>query len=292
MSGHSTSCHVSPRPLEPHFALPNRVLVEGQYGVQLPTPHPQASRSCEGLLFFMFIGAASKSLSGAGSPAGAILLSALRPRAALALAFPPDFVSGRGPLLRVIRRAHFFSEHNSFFSSEIMSLNIGIICGISFDSIMEYSMSQKRGQVPVHIQLKTFDHPGKDTPLIRILEGVNDPRSPSCNTQHSIVTILFIIFTTVLCGASNWEEIYHTAEGMRDWLNTYVNLSCGIPSKWTLERVLSLIPTRHLQPLLVQFLEEIKMHGTVAIDGKTLRGTKAWNDKHHPLHLLHAWSVE
>ena len=29
---------------------------------------------------------------------------------------------------------------------------------------------------------------------------------------------------------------------------------------------------------------------TIAIDGKTLRGTKGW-DKNHPLHLLHAQSV-
>jgi len=31
--------------------------------------------------------------------------------------------------------------------------------------------------------------------------------------------------------------------------------------------------------------------GTIAIDGKTLRGSRDW-DKKHPLHLLHAWSVE
>jgi len=79
---------------------------------------------------------------------------------------------------------------------------------------------------------------------------------------------------------------------MRDWLSTYVNLSGGIPSKWTLERVVSLIPTRCLQPLLAQFLEGIKINGTIAIDGKTLRGSRGWNDKSHPLHLLHAWSVE
>lgn len=152
-------------------------------------------------------------------------------------------------------------------------------------------MGQKKGQVPAHIHAKLFSHPGEYTPCILILEGVKDPRRPSCNTRHSVVAILFIVFTTVLCGAGNWEEIYYMAEGMREWLSAYVDLSSGIPSKWTLERVISLIPTKQLHPLLAKFVEGMQLQGTIAIDGKTLRGTKRW-DKDHPLHLLHAWSVE
>jgi hypothetical protein len=158
---------------------------------------------------------------------------------------------------------------------------------------MEYSMSQKRGKVPAHIQPKQFQHPQINSSWITILNQVEDPRLPSCNTRHSVTTILFIVFTTVLCGAKNWEEMYYLAEGedFSKWLSCYVDLSEGIPSKWTLERVISLIPTTELQPLFAQFREHAKEIGTVAIDGKTLRGSKGWG-KGHPLHLLHAWSVE
>jgi len=85
MSGHSTSCHVSPRPLEPHFALPNRPFGPGSLRFTCsslrsfasrvsaassggrtescsPTLHLQVSRSCEDLLFFMIVGAASTNL--------------------------------------------------------------------------------------------------------------------------------------------------------------------------------------------------------------------------------------
>jgi hypothetical protein len=106
-----------------------------------------------------------------------------------------------------------------------------------------------------------------------------------------VVTILFIVFTTVLCEAKNWEEIYHLAEGLADWLSSYVDLSSGIPSKWTLERVISLIPTEQLQPLFKQFANDIRNRGTIAIDGKTLSGSRSWGEG-HPLHLLHAWSVK
>lgn len=154
-------------------------------------------------------------------------------------------------------------------------------------------MGQKKGKVPAHIQPKQFQHPAIESSWVAILNQVEDPRQPSCNTRHSVTTILFIVFTTVLCGAKNWEEMYFLAEGedFSKWLNSYVDLSGGIPSKWTLERVTSLIPTSQLQLLFAQFQEHAKKIGTIAIDGKTLRGSRGWGEG-HPLHLLHAWSVE
>lgn len=154
-------------------------------------------------------------------------------------------------------------------------------------------MGQKKGRVPVHIQPRVFNHPQAESSWITILEKVDDPREVSCNTRHSVTAILFIAFTTILCGATNWEEMHYLAigEDFTKWLGSYVDLSEGIPSKWTLERVISLIPTATLHPLFEQFREHAKKVGTIAIDGKTLCGSRDW-DKNHPLHLLHAWSVE
>jgi len=154
-------------------------------------------------------------------------------------------------------------------------------------------MGLKKGQMPAHIQPKQFHHPQNDSSWVTILEQVDDPREMSCNTKHSITTILFIAFTTVLCGAKNWEEMHYLAigEDFKKWLSSYVDIDGGIPSKWTLERVISLIPTETLLPLILLFKDHAKMKDTIAIDGKTLRGSKGW-DKKNPLHLLHAWSVE
>lgn len=78
-------------------------------------------------------------------------------------------------------------------------------------------MGQKKGKVPAHIQIKQFQHPGSDSSWVAVLEQVADPRQPSCNTRHSVTTILFIVFATVLCGAKTgkrciiWrqEKIFH-----------------------------------------------------------------------------------
>lgn len=151
-------------------------------------------------------------------------------------------------------------------------------------------MGQKRGVVPAHIKPKIFVHPQPDLPWILILNQVQDPRKPSCNTRYSLTSILFIVFVTVLCGAKNWEESHVMAEGFADWFRSYIDLPESVPSSATLERVTALIPTAELLPLLNRFAAYVKIR-KVAIDGKTLCGTRGW-DKGHPLHLLHAWESE
>lgn len=153
-------------------------------------------------------------------------------------------------------------------------------------------MSQPKGRVPPHIKPKSFDHPEKSNRIILILSEVEDPRLPSCNFHHSIVTIIFISLISVLCGAKDWEEIVQAANGMSDWLGKYVDIRSGIPSSQTLKRVISLIPTSSLERLLDCIRSCLVEGDVIAIDGKTVRGSRGWNEDDRPLHLLHAWSSE
>ncbi len=77
-------------------------------------------------------------------------------------------------------------------------------------------MSQPKGKVPGHIKPKSFDHPGTASHIVLTLCEVEDPRQPSCNFRHSIVSIIFISLAGVLCGAKDWEEIVQAANGMID----------------------------------------------------------------------------
>jgi predicted transposase YbfD/YdcC len=157
----------------------------------------------------------------------------------------------------------------------------------------EISMSQPKGRIPAHIKPKKFQHPEIDNHIILSLSEIEDPRRPSCNFRHSLVTIVFISLVGVLCGAKDWEEIVQAAEGMIDWISKYVDTSSGIPSNATLKRVMSLIPTKSLEGLLsgIKSLASSLENDIVAIDGKTLRGSCGWGKDAHPLHLLHAWST-
>ena len=153
-------------------------------------------------------------------------------------------------------------------------------------------MSHPKGKVPAHITQKSFNHPGITSRIIQTLHEVEDPRQRSCNFRHSLVTIIFISLIGVLCGAKDWEEIVQAAQGMIDWISKYVDVSCGIPSSKTLKRVMSLIPTVSLERLLESLKSSLTEGDIIAIDGKTLRGSRGWNEEDRPLHLLHAWSVE
>jgi predicted transposase YbfD/YdcC len=159
-------------------------------------------------------------------------------------------------------------------------------------------MSQPKGKIPPHIKHKEFKHPKQEHQFVLILNQVDDPRKPSCNFRYSLVTILFVTFVGILCGAKDWEEIYQSAEGMVEWIGGYVDVSSGIPPSRTLQRVMSLIPTQMVERVLVDFGRALKegdtirnQGDTIAIDGKTLRGSRGWNENDRPLHLLHAWSV-
>lgn len=153
-------------------------------------------------------------------------------------------------------------------------------------------MSQPKGKIPAHIKPKSFDHPGTASRIVLTLYEVDDPRQPSCNFRHSIVTIIFISLVGVLCGAKDWEEIVQAANGMIAWIGKYVDVSSGVPSGKTLKRVMSLIPTKSLEHLLDCLRSGLAEGDIIAIDGKTLRGSRGWNEEDRPLHLLHAWSTE
>jgi hypothetical protein len=85
----------------------------------------------------------------------------------------------------------------------------------------------KKGQMPAHIQPKTFCHPQPGLRLIQILEKIPDPRKPSCNFQYSLTSIVFIVIVTTLCGADDWPVIADVAESMKPWIAQFVDLSSG-----------------------------------------------------------------
>ncbi len=153
-------------------------------------------------------------------------------------------------------------------------------------------MSPPKGKIPAHIKPKSFDHPGTANRIVLTLCEVEDPRQPSCNFRHSLVTLIFISLFGVLCGAKDWEEIVQAANGMIDWIGKYVDVSSGVPSSKTLKRVMSLIPTNSLERLLGCLKSNLSEGDVIAIDGKTLRGSRGWSEEDRPLHLLHAWSTE
>lgn len=152
----------------------------------------------------------------------------------------------------------------------------------------------KKGQIPAHIQAKTFQHPQPNLQFVQVLKEIPDPRKPSCNFQYSLVSVVFIVIVGSLCGADDWIGIAELAESMKCWIGQFVDISSGIPSAHTLERIFSFISPEAMEKMLIEFMGILKdkREGVINFDGKTLRGTTDKNKGKRAIHLLNAWSVE
>jgi len=85
--------------------------------------------------------------------------------------------------------------------------------------------------------------------------------------------------------------------GQQEWLKQYVDLSRGMPSRQTIERVMSILPTKTMERLLsdcsaliVKATGEGVEKDVISFDGKTMRGSRSWEEGERALHILHAWS--
>lgn len=130
---------------------------------------------------------------------------------------------------------------------------------------------------------------------------VDDPRQQG-KINHSLSKILIITFTATLAGADSWTAIIEFAKPRIDWLSAFVDMSTGIPSHDTLERVFSLIDPAQFQQSFIEWVQHIiatkeqdipvSLPSVVAVDGKTLRRSHDKSSGKSAIHMINAWSSE
>ena len=119
-----------------------------------------------------------------------------------------------------------------------------------------------------------------------------DPRVEG-RCDHLLVDIIVIAICAVLAGAEGWEEIEEVGQTKEAWLRQFLELPCGVPSHDTFRRVFSLLDANIFQERFLEWVELGLGRGpkqTVAIDGKSLRGSHAQGKV--MLHLVSAWASE
>jgi len=118
-----------------------------------------------------------------------------------------------------------------------------------------------------------------------------DPRVGRAK-RHELLDILLIAVCAMLCGAEGFTEIAECGRCKADWFKTWLALPHGIPSHDTFNRVFGLIdPTKFMDCFLAwtQSLREVVAGELVALDGKTLRRSRARG--HGPIHLVNVWAA-
>ena len=130
--------------------------------------------------------------------------------------------------------------------------------------------------------------------ILENIKKILDPRDLG-KVQHSLSTIIFSALCGVLAGCENWNEIRDYCKIKKDWLSRYVSFKNGVPSSDTFRRVFSLLDPDNIENLLRTHASEIvdnnkNDNGQIAVDGKSLRGSKRLNSK--CLHSVSAWCHE
>jgi hypothetical protein len=109
----------------------------------------------------------------------------------------------------------------------------------------------------------------------RVVSGMKDPRVEG-RTLHSLVDVIVIVLCGVLAGCEGWDGIAEHGRDREDWFSKFLELSNGIPSADTLQRVFERMWPEEFQGLLLGLsgaLHETFSGEVVSIDGSSLRGS-------------------
>lgn len=127
--------------------------------------------------------------------------------------------------------------------------------------------------------------------LVQCFDEVEDPRI-NRRRVHNLIDMIVIAVCAVICNADGWADMRTWAETHRHWLQQFLKLPGGLPSRDTLRRTLSRIDPQAFQEAFLKWLKGLRkqLGNVIAIDGKTLRGSKVGGVK--PLHIVSAWASD
>ena len=130
--------------------------------------------------------------------------------------------------------------------------------------------------------------------LVEIFEKVTDFRVIN-RSWYKLSEILVLSICAVLSGADDFEEIEEYGHQKEGFLKGFLELSNGIPSHDTINRVFRLLDKSSLEHCLRTYSQEIVSgleDQQINIDGKVLRATGKRGKKTAALCLVNAWSAE
>jgi len=116
------------------------------------------------------------------------------------------------------------------------------------------------------------------------------------NKKHKLTDIIVLSILAVLCGAESYDSIAEFGKARIEFLKQVLQLPNGIPSHDTINRVISLIKPDQFEKVFVQWAGSLKstskLNEVVAIDGKTVRGSKDSFHSKSPIHIVSAWASQ
>ena len=124
------------------------------------------------------------------------------------------------------------------------------------------------------------------------LSKLEDPRRTNKgNIRHKLEDIIIIGLCSMICNGNDFSDMEDFGEARQTWLQEFLELPHGIPDSDTFRRVFERLKPAALAECLYDWLGQHRPEGSViAIDGKTIRGSRGEN--HKAYHVVSAFVAE
>src|SRR4051794_32969805 len=128
-------------------------------------------------------------------------------------------------------------------------------------------------------------------------QSLSDPRHTR-NRKHLLIDVVVIAVCAMVSGSDGPTAIHRWAANRVEWLQGFLGLPNGIPSRDCIRRLLMALSPEAFQRCFQDWIAAaIHTDGTgkarlIAIDGKTCRRSHDKAEGLGPLHLVSAWASE
>lgn len=128
--------------------------------------------------------------------------------------------------------------------------------------------------------------------LMDVLSGLADPRKPSNGTRHDFQEILVMTISAVLSDCDTMEDVVEWSRAHEGWLRQFMVLKNGIPSEDTFLRIFRLLDPKGFEACFRRWVSQVvtALSGTIAVDGKTVRGSGSGGEQ--AIHMVSAFATE
>lgn len=125
------------------------------------------------------------------------------------------------------------------------------------------------------------------------IREIEDPRIEGM-VLYRLDEILLTVLVGLLCRAEDFDEIEDVCSELLDWLRRFLPFEHAIAPAQTLRRTLARLDPLVLEAAFAMWTASLarRISGVVAIDGKTVRGSKRDASGKGALHLVSAWAHE
>jgi len=128
--------------------------------------------------------------------------------------------------------------------------------------------------------------------LISHLSQITDPRSGK-NRLYPLEEILLLCISAVISGADGWKSIADFGHIKLNWLRKFLPFENEIPSEDCIAWVMARLSPKKFQECFIAWTKSISKltdGEVVAIDGKTVRGSRDPGNGRAAIHMVSAWA--